>query len=144
MAEDKTEVVLGFVCPAWAKSVWNQNECSVETATNGTFAVVDHSLQITVYVGTTREECENWLGTPYRVSDWLTECAQEACILDLCPRCGEPYFFEDGTSCDCTQSTSSGAPKDSGLVTCHRHGKPVFYWHEDYCPDCVREEEEIS
>ena len=53
---------MGFVCPDWALEHWNQNECTIEKCTDGDFAVVDHSVQVTIYVGKTYEECENWLG----------------------------------------------------------------------------------
>lgn len=52
----------GFVCPDWAKEVWDRNECTVEPTTDGTFVVLDHSIQTVVYTGKTREECETWLG----------------------------------------------------------------------------------
>lgn len=52
----------GFVCPDWAKPHWNLNECTIMECTDGTYAVVDHSLNgVTIYVEKTREECAKHL-----------------------------------------------------------------------------------
>lgn len=51
----------GFVCPDWAKPHWNQCECTIEDATDGTCVVLDHSIQTVVYVGHNRKECAGWL-----------------------------------------------------------------------------------
>lgn len=51
----------GFVCPDWAKSYWNPTHCSIEKSTTGEFCIVDHNVQVTVYAGPTREDCEDWL-----------------------------------------------------------------------------------
>lgn len=52
----------GFVCPEWAQSGWDARECTIEPCTDGSYAVVDHNLQATVYVGKSRTECIDWLG----------------------------------------------------------------------------------
>ena len=53
---------LGFVCPEWAKPHWNPNECTIMECEDGTFAVVDHSLNgITIAVEKTRSKCSTHL-----------------------------------------------------------------------------------
>ncbi len=52
----------GFVCPEWAKDHWLENECTIEKCTDGRYAVVDHSVQTTIYIGETKDECVEWLG----------------------------------------------------------------------------------
>jgi len=69
MAEETMVKTFGFVCPDWAKKVWNQNECAVEPDTDSTFVVLDHSIQTVVYVGHTRQECEQWLGNGYTLEN---------------------------------------------------------------------------
>jgi hypothetical protein len=56
------EKQFGFVCPKELIPHWNQNECTIEKCTDGTFVVLDHSIQTVVYVGHTRKECSDWLG----------------------------------------------------------------------------------
>jgi len=51
----------GFVCPDWAKPYWNPLECTLEKATDGTHVVLDHSIQVVVYVGTL-DACRRWFG----------------------------------------------------------------------------------
>lgn len=52
----------GFVCPEWAKGAWNPNECTIEKCTDGTFALVDHSLcGVTIAVEETREGLRKYI-----------------------------------------------------------------------------------
>lgn len=52
-----------LVCPEWAKAYWNANECSVERCTDGTFVVIDHSLNgVVILEATTELEAKDWLG----------------------------------------------------------------------------------
>jgi hypothetical protein len=52
----------GFICPDWAKPHWNQQECTIERCADGTFVVLDHSLNgVEVYLGISHEECARWL-----------------------------------------------------------------------------------
>lgn len=145
MAEEVTEITFGFVCPDWAKNVWNQNECTVEPATDGTVVVLDHSIQTVVYVGHTRKECDDWLGTGYRVEDWLTDCAIDTGVMVTCPDCGETYWSEnghpEGTLCpkfgiEAIKETRQNEP---GKVECKKHPGTVYWW-EDFCPECMKEE----
>lgn len=54
------EIRSGFVCPKWAIPYWDYRECTVEPTNEGGYAVVDHSIQTTVYLGS-ESECENFL-----------------------------------------------------------------------------------
>ncbi len=40
---------MGFVCPEWAVPHWNPDDCTVLSCTDGTYAAVDHQLQVTVF-----------------------------------------------------------------------------------------------
>jgi len=52
----------GFTCPDWAKPFWNQSECTVEKCTDGTYIVLDHSLNgVEIYAAPTKGECTKWL-----------------------------------------------------------------------------------
>lgn len=58
----KGGITMGFVCPEWALDYWNPLECTIELCTDGRYAVVDHSIQTSVYIGKTKQECIEWLG----------------------------------------------------------------------------------
>lgn len=52
---------LGHVCPSWATKHVNPREWTIEPCTDGTYAIIDHSLNgVTVYVGKTATECRDW------------------------------------------------------------------------------------
>lgn len=53
--------VKGFVCPTWAYGYWNPRECTIEECTDGSYVVLDHSIQTTVYEGGSRKECVDFL-----------------------------------------------------------------------------------
>lgn len=57
MAERTT----GFVCPDWAVPYWNPYECTMMSCTDGDYAAVDHSLQVTVYVAGSAQEVSTFL-----------------------------------------------------------------------------------
>ena len=58
------EPQLGFVCPEWAKPYWDPLECQIHPCGDGTFALVDHSLNgVTIAVERTRMECAAHLNT---------------------------------------------------------------------------------
>ncbi len=113
------EETFGFVCPDWAKEVWNKNECTVEPSTDGTFVVLDHSIQTVVYRGKTDKECLDWLGNDADFTrldmaffaedmetffDLLAEKKGPGAVVDFieeggfatCPHCLEHYWSEDG------------------------------------------------
>ena len=50
----------GFVCPEWAIEYWDINECTVEKCTSGQYAVIDHSIQTAVFLGT-QDECNDFV-----------------------------------------------------------------------------------
>ena len=51
-----------FTCPEWALNYWNPRECQIVKCTDGKYAVLDHSIQTTVFVGT-EDECKDFLGS---------------------------------------------------------------------------------
>jgi hypothetical protein len=56
------EKQLGFICPEWARPYWDAAECTIEPCSDGTFAVVDHSLNgVTIAVERTYKECAKHL-----------------------------------------------------------------------------------
>ena len=61
MTNDKPKLKFGYVCPAKLREHWDPNECTIEETKNGSFIVLDHSIQIVVYRGHTRNECEDFL-----------------------------------------------------------------------------------
>ena len=59
---DNATIELGFVCPEWAIPHWNPAECTIIDCTDGTVAVIDHSLNgVTVFAAKTRRECSEFL-----------------------------------------------------------------------------------
>ncbi|MEI6863913.1 MAG: hypothetical protein WCK46_00870 [Candidatus Adlerbacteria bacterium] len=54
---------IGFVCPDWALEYWDPDECTILKCTDGAYAVVDHSVQQTIFVGR-QFECEDFLEEP--------------------------------------------------------------------------------
>ncbi|OGE78264.1 MAG: hypothetical protein A2751_03880 [Candidatus Doudnabacteria bacterium RIFCSPHIGHO2_01_FULL_46_14] len=55
----------GFVYPPEFQAHWNALECTIENATDGTFVIVDHSLNgAEIYIGRDRKECADWLRNP--------------------------------------------------------------------------------
>ena len=75
----------GFVCPKWALACWLPEECTIEKCTDGRYAVVDHFIQTTIYIGTTAEECTDWLGAdePFFLSLTNGVSSTSLCIDDL-------------------------------------------------------------
>lgn len=49
-----------FTCPEWALNYWDPRECEIVKCTDGKYAVLDHSIQTTVFVGT-EGECKDFL-----------------------------------------------------------------------------------
>jgi hypothetical protein len=92
--EGKTEVQRGFVCSDWAKSQWNPEDCEVVKTTSGEdWAVIDHRLQITIFVGS-EQECVRFLGRNPEAGDFVRAG------FYTCGRCGSMRWSEDGCSCD--------------------------------------------
>tara|TARA_Y100000310_G_C20673865_1_gene811749 strand:- start:848 stop:1063 length:216 start_codon:yes stop_codon:yes gene_type:complete len=46
----------------WQLDCWNRNECTIEKTTCSNYAVVDHSINSTVYLGRTYQNCKQFLG----------------------------------------------------------------------------------
>jgi len=93
-AEKKEVKRRGFVCPEWATLFWQRSECTIVQTTEGDCAIVDHSIQSTVYIGT-MAECQSFLGT--HASE--TMLGPNDTGFDVCPRHGF-FFIEDGCK-DC-------------------------------------------
>lgn len=55
-------IKFGFVCEKWALGHWSPRECTVEHATDGSYVIIDHSLNgAEIYVGKSLNECREWL-----------------------------------------------------------------------------------
>lgn len=52
-----------FTCPKVLEPYWNIKECTVQKCTDGSYIILDHSIQSVIYEGT-REECETFFKNP--------------------------------------------------------------------------------
>ena len=52
------EVVMGYICPDWARKSWVPESATIAPSLRGTFTVVCPTTQCSVFVGKTHDECE--------------------------------------------------------------------------------------